>query len=274
MALSGAWRAQRASRVDGSRYTDPGPVLGRPEYSELHQPDGMPEEGSRAPWKVVRSAPPAPGYVLDAGDAYDLESPGRQPGLVLDTTPVTHEYGPEGRIGESATGAGQSRDAARREGNRARSQDMGAADRMLHNPVRIRGNTEVRETVAVELAPISAGSRVFVLRGDNSLPENNPDGFRNGRRVQRWQNRKIPNSGLRRHNPHPLRIHTAAAPIDSPARPEDEANRNTSPFGLNVISRRRTAQAPVARRVPRPWDEDVVTDGAPAEGLSYSVWGL
>lgn len=273
MPISGGWKA-KAVNPENRRYVDRPPVLGRPEYSALHESDGMPEEGSRAPWRAVSSAPPAPNWVIDAGDGYDLEAPARTPGLILDTTPVSHENGPEGRIGESATGAGQSGKASRREGNRARSQDFGAAARMLHNPVKTRGVTETRETVALELTPISSGSAMGVLRGDNSLPENNPDGFRNGRRIQRWQNRKIPQSGLRRHNLHPLRIVTAQSPNSSPARPPDEANRLTSPFGLNMSSRRRTAQSPVARRVPRPWDDDAVTDGSAQEEVSFSVWGL
>ncbi len=273
MPISGGWKAQRVN-PENRTYTDRPRVLGHPEYSALHEPDGMPDEGSRAPWRAVSSAPPAPGWVLDPGDSYDLESPARTPGLVLDTTPIARNYGPEGRITESATGAGQSPAAARREGNRARSQDLGAADRQLHKPVTTRGVTETRETVELELTPISAGSRIATLRGDNSLPENNPDGFRNGRRIQRWQNRKIPHSGLRRHSAHPLRIVTAAAPNQSPARPPAEANRYSSPFGLNVLSRTRQAQAPVARRVPRPWDESAVTDGAGQSDQSFAVWGL
>jgi hypothetical protein len=271
--IGGAWKAQRVNPENGM-YTDRPPVLGRPEYGELHQADGMADEGSRAPWRAVSSAPPAPGWVLDPGDTFDIDAPARTPGLVLDRTPITHEYGVEGRIGESATGAGQDRDHARAEGNRARSQDLGAASRMLHNPIKARGVTETRETVAVELEPISGGSRLGILRGRNGLPENNPDGFRNGVRVQRWQNRKIPQSFMRRHNLHPLRVNLAAAPHNSPARPPSEANRYSSPFGLNVLSRTRTAQSPVARRVPRAWDESAVTDGAPMEDPTYAVWGL
>lgn len=262
---SGAWRTARTSRLDGSHYTDPAPVLGRPELSALHM-DGLPdEEGSRPPWAAIHQGD-VPHYLTDPGDTFDTGTPA--PGLVLDTEPT------EDHQGGVTTGGGMSREAARLQGNAARSVDRGATARQLYEPRRERAVDEVRTTEMYELAPINAGSRVQLVRGKNSLPENNPDGFRVGRRVRRWQERKIPGGGLRRHNAHPLRYNTAAAPNVSPAPAAAQANRYNSPFSSNILSRTRMAQSPVARRAPRPWDSDVVTDGTPDPTPTFQVWGL
>lgn len=265
MAFSGAWRNQRTTRVDGSSYTDPIPPLGRPEQSALHQEPGAPPREPPAHLGDV------PGYLADDGTGYDPVTTAQAPGIVYDVEPTEdHQDG-------TGAGGGQSMEAARRQGHLARTQDRGATARQISEPKRARAHDEVRTTNMLVVEPISAGSRVAVLRGRNSLPENNPDGFRVGQRVQRWQERKIPMSKLRRHDLRPLHVMTAAAPNDSPAPvgiDQPTAGISLSPFSSNVYSRTRLSQSPLARRVPRPWDEDVVNDGSPAEDPPFNVWGL
>jgi len=264
MTFTGAWRRTQ-TRTDGSTLTVEAAALGHPELAELHM-EGAPDvEGSRPPWAAVQGEP-VPSFVLDPEVSYDLDR-ARQPGIVLDREPEGHEGG------VSITG-GQSYYDAIAQGNRARSVDRGGPTRESYRERRMRAVDEERTTQLLEVEPISAGSRVFALRGDNSLPENNPDGFRVGGRVQRWTERRIPGTYRREHNPYPFTQRTAAAPNVSPPPGPDEANRYASPFYLNQLSRRRNMAAPMARRMPRAWDEDVVTDGAPEPDPSYVVWGL
>jgi hypothetical protein len=264
---TGAWRSARTSRVDGSRYVDPPTVLGRPELSELHMEGAPDEDGSRPPWVAVHQGD-VPDFLTDPGDTYDPVGSAEAPGLVLDVE--SHEDHDTG----TSTAGGQSREQARKAGNAARSLDRGAIRRQVYEPVRQRDATDTRSTEAYVLDPISAGSRVATVRGKNSLPENNPDGFRVGVRIRRFTNRKIPGGGLRRHNAHPLRVNVAAPVNVSPPPAPGDATRNGSPFSSNIMSKTRTQQAPVARRSPRAWDDDVVTDGAPDPTPSFVVWGL
>ncbi len=262
---TGAWRRANTIRSDGTRYTDPPTMLGRPELSAEHMQGEPDTEGSRPPWAVVH-AEDVPAWLTDPDADYSTNAAG----LILSTEAEGHDAG-------TSTGGGQTAAAARAQGNAARSRDRGAPREQLFAPVRARAVDEQRETEMYVLEPSSAGSRTAALRGRNSLPENNPDGYRVGQRVRRWQDRKIPGGGLRRHSLHPLRVNTAPAPNVSPAPEPGAANRYASPFSLNISSRVRTQQSPVARRVPRAWDEDVVTDASQdqvAQTPSYVVWGL
>lgn len=263
MAYSGAWRSARTQRLDGSKYTDPPSKLGVPEQAALHMESGPDVGGSRPPWASV-PAVGVPDFLTDPGAEYE---PSRAVGLVLDVEPTDNHQ--DGHVGSGH----QTREQARAQGHRARTDDRGAAARQTFRQVRERASDETRTTEMYVVAPISAGSRVAALRGDNSLPENNPDGYRVGQRVRRYQDRKIPGGGLRRHSVHPLRVNTAAAPHVSPE-PGANGNRYASPFSLNISSRTRTMQAPMTRRVPRTWDENVITDGSGEGTPTYQVWGL
>lgn len=264
MAFTGAWRDARTTRVDGSSYTDPPAKFGAPELSAEHMDITADVNGSRPPWAVVHEGE-VPAWLTD-GEATYASPPGR--GLVLDV-----ENDTDHRLGTVGSGH-QSAAQARAQGHAARTVDRGAQDRQLYRAPRYRANDEVRTTEMYVLEPTSSGSRKAALRGDNSLPENNPDGFRVGQRVRRWQDRKIPGGGLRRHNAHPLHLHVAAAPHVSPEPANGTGNRYASPFSLNISSRTRVLQMPVARRSPRPWDDDVVTDATGGPAPEYVVWGL
>lgn len=262
MAYSGAWKGNQR---DGGVYTDRPAKLGAPELSAEHMGPVSDVGGSRPPWAVVHEGE-VPTWLTDGEASY--ASPVGAHGLVLDVEPTDDHQG--GTVGTGSQTAAQ----ARAQGHAARTQDRGAIGRQLYRAPRYRAQDETRTTEMYVLEPSSSGSRKAVFRGDNSLPENNPDGFRVGQRVRRWQDRKIPGGGLRRHNAHPLHLHVAAAPNVSPEPAPGQGNRYASPFGLNISSRTRVLQMPVARRVPRPWDDNVITDGSDDPTPSFVTWGL
>lgn len=258
---TGGWKA-RAGRL----YVDHPAPLGRPELAALHATADHLEPGARPPYASPRLQP-APPSLEDPGTAYDQVRPTQAPGVLLDLEHVTHQ-------GDAGAGGGQTLPAAIAAANRARSLDQGAARRQVYELPAQRGDGETYATDRLTVAPISAGSRMQTVRGTNSLPENNPGGFRVGARVQRWMNRRIW-LRQRRHDLRPLAPHVAAAAVDSP--PLENGNRNTSPYGWTTRSRKRHAYSPMQRRNPRDWSEteatDGITDPAP-EQPQYQVWGL
>lgn len=263
MAITGTWRNQRL-------WVDQPTALGRPEYSEMHATTDWTEPGSRPPYAVGRMDS-VPAAVDDPGTAYDPVGPSQAPGVVLDLEPLSHD-------GDGGSGGMQSVYAAQAKANAARSVSRGADRRQLYKAKTLWDRGETHTTDALTVDPISAGSVTATLRGRNSLPENNPEGFRYGTRVQRWTDRKVWNRH-RHHDLRPVRDFLAASAVQSPEL--EKTNRNTSPFSWNARQRSRKESAPVQRRVPRPWDEAAETDGVteydgpavPAES-EYQSWGL
>lgn len=256
---SGAWRTAR-ERVDVAA------PLGRPEYSALHADPGTRQAGSRPPGGARRSdyAPPD---VEDPGTAYDPVTMRQAPGLRLD-----HESSSDHSGGLTGGGYKDSQPAAgQRAANRARSKDLGAAWRQVFRAPSLVWRSERRETTRREITPTGHGSKVQPFRGANSLPENNPDGFRYGYRVQRWMDRPI---WLRRrtHDLRGIRLPTAAAATRSPALDAD--NRYMSPFDNQARGKIRIMQAPVTRRNPRDWSEAAASDGTGEYVEPIQTWGL
>lgn len=261
MAYTGAWRNQR-TRVDRAR------PLGHPELAQLHMHTDWTPPGARPPYAAPRTDI-GPEDIRDPGTAYDPVTPRQAPGNPLD-------HSPEGHQGWAAPGGviGSRPGPSRATGNAARSVDRGAALRQLWRQPKGRSADDQRETRMLTLQPVTDGSRVGAFRGRNSLPENNPDGYRVGQRVQRIMNRKIP-TRWRRHELRPLRPRLAAAATVSP--PMAEGNQYTSPFGWTDRARSRTVQSPTERRAPRPWDEDLTDDGVTetVSGFpSFESWAL
>lgn len=260
--FSGGWRNRRL-------YVDQPRALGRPELAQLHaNPDHL-EPGSRPPYASPRLQP-GPPTLEDPGTAYDPVGPAQAPGVVLDHESVSHE-------GDGGAGGGQTLYRAQAAANRARSVDRGAARRQVWEEPLARSHDETHTTERLTVDPISGGSRVAAMRGRNSLPENNPEGFRYGIRVQRWANRRIW-LRQRRHDLRPLVPFVAAAAVDSP--PMTDGNRYTSPYGWTIRSKKRVFSMPMQRRNPRDYDEEVISDGVTEDTpASYShpefqSWGL
>jgi hypothetical protein len=266
VAVTGTWKAG-AVRADTS--AEP---LGHPEYSAYHARTDFTPAGSRPPYAAPTSRAQTPPALTDDMTAYDTVMPDSAPGTPLDFTPTEdHDIGDP-----MPFGAGRSYRGNRVAANRARSRDKGAARWRLLRPLQL--DEGERDTDRLEVLPSNPGSRVGVVRGDNSYPENNPEGdgaggpVRNGFRVQRWYNRRIP-MHYRTHDVRAVRDHLAATGKDTPALAL--GNRYSSPFSSMASGRSRTAKSPVSRRVPRPWDDDVLSDGVtPYDSPLSPSWGL
>lgn len=267
---TGAWKR-------GQEQDTQAEPLGHPEYAAQHmQPDSSDTvNGSRAPYAAPRRWPQTPPGITDGGQSYDGVLPSQAPPGLLDGDPQTHDAGEP-----MPYGAGRSYAGNRAAANAARSVDRNAAQSRLTRPLEaddgVRSGTESHGGTALDIGQVRA------LRGDNSLPLNNPDGdgaggpMRQGTRVQRWYTRRIRQRGQWRHDYRPARGRLAGQAVNSPALAT--SNRNTSPFGTLDSARYRTQSAPSLRRTPRPWTEDVTSDGGPdpvsAAGQGLTGWGL
>lgn len=190
------------------------------------------------------------------------------PGVIdapIDRTPIDHAQG----LTASATATDAEATA---EANAARSRDLGAPRARQYAPRAGRGAGEEFVTERREVLPVNAGSMNQVRLQVTSRPENTVDS-RNGFEVFRWVERKF---GYRWRTPdmRPTRISGAAVAVDSP--PLRDANAYVSPFATLASGRTRTQMRPMIRRVPRPWDEELVTDGTggPESPYEFQSWGL
>lgn len=271
MAYSGLWkRTQTLQEPDAE-------PLGHPEYGRYHLRPGRDERiGARPPYAAPRSRVQTPPGITDDGRAYDSVLPADAPPGLVDQEPITHdaELGP--------AGAGRSYRGNRDAGNAARSRDRNAGRARLLRRQELDEGT--RETERLEVLPSQDAGRVRAFRGDNSLPDNNPDGdgaggpVRNGLRVRRWYHRRIPQSGSHwSHELRTIRVRLAESAGQRP--PLEVGNRYSSPYAQIVNAKRRTQQGPMVRRSPRPWDETAATDGSEeadysASGQGLTGWGL
>lgn len=206
---------------------------------------GEPEwDGGRSRPSATR-APAMPSRLIDTGHGY-FGAPGRT--LGTDGTSEEHAAGEAPNRTEPA-GVGASG---------LHGQDVGDVTARLVRAGK-SGDGVTRETELRILEPeISAGSRAALTRGANSLPENNPDGYRYGARVFRWTERKMYKPRIV-HTERPAPIRTAKLNNASP--PIEGAGRGTSPYAWNVRGRVRTmGSAPVVRRQPPAVDYATLGD--------------
>jgi hypothetical protein len=101
---------------------------------------------------------------------------------------------------------------------------------------------------------------------------------RPGLRIQRWNERKIPNTVTRfDHAPRGLRTHVAKTAGDTTP-VTNQGNQYASPFTALANTRVGNFLHPMLRREPRQWDESATVDGseqALAESVGqYESWGL
>jgi len=264
VGFSGAWKATAAARAaDGGAAP-----LGHPEYSALHATVDYDPPGSRPPYAAERMQQ-VPSTITDDMQGYDLVRTNQAPGLLVDHTPVDHSTGMP-----TPDGGGRSYSGARSSANRARSADLGSALQRLRRPLELDEGAHTGDRL--EIQPVNGGSRTSPYLGKMGTPESNPEGdgaggpVRNGFRIQRWYERQIP-MHYRRHDLRAQRTQLAAAATSSPS---TTGNRYSSPYGWLQSGRTRTNSAPLQRRVPRPWDEDVTTDGTDTSSPLSPAWGL
>lgn len=189
----------------------------------------------------------------DAAWAYAQD----QPGLILDYEPRAHDVddpdvyqvAPQPGVPEPPPDA------------RAHLIDRGAGARQYYAPAIGRAQDEQYRTDRWEQGEIQTGSVDASLRGANSLPINNPEGFRIGWSVKRFMHREMPHEQMEHTERimHPL---TAASAVDSPAMTAAQSNRYTSPFAWRSFSGARNLQFPLLRRQPpESYDVDQTNDG-------------
>lgn len=249
MAFKGQWALR------DKFYTDP------PE--RLHTSDP-----AHAEWdddelnQQTYTAPYGPGV----GDLYDdyvgldlwiAETPGR----VFDTTPDDHRdgYPSEAYPTDLEYVAASSA---------AHGDDRGSSRELNFEQPPFQASDETywgNRFEGLDSTPINP---VALVRGLNSQPENNPDGFRRG-----WDSY----SGVDRKMYDPERIHdervnlvnTAHGPTDQPV-PENATPYN-SPFDslARIMDR---SPRPMMRREPPPFDESITTDGDDLDPVEIQTW--
>lgn len=206
--------------------------------------------------------PPTPAY-LYAVDDFMLPPPMLAP-VPLDREPESHSYGGADR--------GRTLIEGQRLAAAAHEADFGAATvHHFDDPIQ-RATRDVYHTQRIEADRGVSMSRMALVRGRNSLPENNPDGPPDqGHYVMRWIDRQFTR---RRIHPdmQPLRPYRAAVAAQAPEPAQGQANAYTSPFMRLATARLRKLTTPEIRRVPRPPDEYAQTDGTEDPQYSQPVY--
>jgi hypothetical protein len=244
-SYSGAWRN---ATTFSDRALPPAPGVD-PSHMKPEDPD---------PGTVVAGYPRvdyAPLYLTQNPDdayAFELDTPG----LVLDTEPRAHDVGdPDVTHPAPIPGAqSDSPDMA------AHALDRGGQLLQIYADPSLRAADERPVTERWENKPVTAGSTVAALRGTNALPENNPDGFRDGWLVKRYYHREMPHEYVK-HTERALHPAGAASAVVSPAMSPQNSNRYTSPFAWRSFYGTRNWQRPIMRRNPPDSWDDQTEDG-------------
>lgn len=245
-AYSGAWR-------DSTTYTDRA-LAPAPGVDIAH---AMPD--ARDPGQVPAGYPRVdyPPTFLTTTEDESYKFAVDTPGLILDTEPISHDVGdPDVQQIAPVQGVPEPPPQAL-----AHMVDRGAPARMLFAPASHRASDERWLTPRWEQGEIQTGSVVSSLRGTNSLPVNNPDGFRLGWSVKRYAHRYM----MHDRWPHTERLlHpvTAASAAASPTMTAAQSNRYTSPFAWRSFYGTKAQQFPLLRRQPpASYDVDQTNDG-------------
>jgi hypothetical protein len=180
-----------------------------------------------------------------------------QPGMVLDFEPRGHDVG-DPDVYQSVPEFGVPEPPPV---STAHLIDRGLPARMLFAPPIGRATDEDWRTDRWEQGEIQTGSVTSSLRGVNSLPVNNPDGFRLGWSVKRFMHREIWHN-FWPHTERALHPMVAARAVNSPAMTAAQSNRYTSPFAWRSFYGTKAQQFPLLRRQPPDsWDVDQTNDG-------------
>jgi hypothetical protein len=243
---SGAWR-QTSGYVDRALPPAPGVDIAH-AFPDMRDPGQVPAGYPRVDYPPTFLTEPSDETYNEAADT---------PGMILDFEPRAHDVGDPDTI-QIAPMPGTDEPPPR---SLAHLLDRGAVAKQLFAPPTMRASDELWWTGRWEQGEVQTGSVTASLRGANSLPVNNPEGFRLGWSVKRNMNREM------FHNfwPHTERIMQpagAAKAVDSPAMTAAQSNRYTSPFAWRSFSGGRAQQFPLLRRQPPDsWDVDQTNDG-------------
>lgn len=238
MAHRWSWSTRQARR------DLPQPLGGSDPAAHL---TGAPEWDGGRTRPAPSRMPATPGRLLDAGVGFvGVSGPARPLGTDGDAAERSRGQAPDRTSDTGVSSAG------------LHGQDAGdGAARLIRAG---KGSDGVQRTTELRILEpeIASGSRLATLRGRNSLPENNPDGYRFGARVFRWTERKMYKPRIV-HTARPAPIQTAKMPNVSP--PIADAGRGTSPYSWNTRGRVRTfGAAPLVRRQPPAADYATLGD--------------
>lgn len=243
---SGAWR-QQTSYSDFALAPAPGvdPSHLRPD---LPDPGQVPAGYPRVDYPPTFITQPQ-----DDAYAHELDTPG----LILDYEPRAHDVGdPDAYQVAPMPGVPEPPPSSL-----AHLVDRGLPARMLYAPPSTRAVDERWKTERWEQGEVQTGSTTSALRGTNSLPVNNPEGFRIGWSVKRFMHRDMPHEEFT-HTERILHPAGAASAVDSPAMTAAQSNRYTSPFPWRSFYGTRNLQRAIMRRQPpEAWNVDQLDDG-------------
>lgn len=250
-AYSGAWKLRA--------YDDP--------PRERYQPDPAHGENTPDSNEWVYAAPALPSIDSGYSEYVGLEDIFPLPGIVIDTTPDTHD-GP----GHPTRNNDQEMQV---DSYRAHAENFGASraanmayplvnnhdERQVHTIVEGNG-----PSVADVINPVAA------QRGRNGASVNNPDGFRQGNNEFWRMDRKF-YEGERRHDERVTRLNTPAFAGNVPAPTGDKMNPYMSPFNTLARPMTRFFQRPEIRREPKGITQDILTDGSAPESPPLGMYG-
>lgn len=276
-AYSGAYRRTVApdysgshpSRLNWGTGVDPGHAQG-----EWGSDQGFP----------ALTHPAVPELPPHLDDSYDPETAEPEYSMPFDREPRGHDGYGAPPVNRFDPYAGIAADNARRNANYGATLKNTA-------PIVGRQHDQRYETPREQSLEVSAnnggsgnqGQALRALRGRNALGENNPGNpeinfsgnyTRRGYEISRLSPRRL----ARRTLTHTRRdLHLNLAAVAKETKPQTGANY--SPYSsafLGGIGQLRSGIAmPVMRREPRPWDEDVQTDGLGSDDTSeFNSWAL
>lgn len=260
---TGAWRST-------STYSDVRRSLA-PGVDPSHLRPDLPDPGQVAAGYPRVDLPPT--YLTDDLDT-DMAVGMDTPGLVLDTEPITHDASDPDAIQPSPGYGGFGAEFTPT--SVAHAIDRGRAMVGQHEEPQMRASDEEPRTERWEDRPAQHGSTLAALRGENSLPENNPEGFPTGTSeyghlVKRFYHRRMPWEQFT-HTERMLRFGGAGKAVVSPAMGPAESNRYTSPFAWKSFYAGALLQGPLMRRQPPDAWADQESDGTDQVSDIPSLW--
>lgn len=189
----------------------------------------------------------------------------------VDMTPETHDFG-------EGVGHGESTLAAQDERGRVHSEDYGSVDARRYIAADSRDGAW--HVDVIQDARNAGDSPAQLERKRTGVEGVNDPGARLAQRIWRWRDRWID-----RHmwgvDFRPSLIRNAYSAPNAAAQGNGDQYTSPAPLygwsgqaGIGTPDQFRVAQV---RRVPRPWDEEMATDGTGTGGVTtdgLTVWGL
>ncbi len=220
----------------------------------LHTADNAHSQRGHAPdpnptWELSIDPDQTPEYLQEYPDMDWLVAD--TPGIVLDATPSDHNIG-------SGTRALPDDVSSQTVAYAQSSVDYGADHKHTFNPPPFQDHTTRYLSARFEGVGSYGPSDEALKRGLNSLPENNPEGFRRGWVEQQFVDRKMYDPE-RVHDRRLVQPNVATVGTNQPV-PADAGPYN-SPFASLARILTSVNQRPMVRREPPPISESVVTDG-------------